>query len=149
MATRTLYDAQWSGTVSYHSPPARWVKVTKTYADLSAAALTNDIEVFSLPAGWAVHTAFFKTSAAFTGGAIAAYTLSVGPTGSLLKYVAAFDALQAIGNTVAPVSVLTIPVVENWGAATSIRLSAISTVANLSAATAGSVDVYLHVGPVS
>lgn len=145
----TIYDAQWSGSTAFHRPGARWVKVTKTYTSLSTAGLTNDIEVFSLPAGWAVHGATLKHSTPFTGGTIATYTTSVGPTGALAKYVAASDVLQAAGATVSGVSLLTTFVVENWSSTTSIRLAAISTVGNLNAATAGSVDVYLLVGPVS
>ena len=77
----------------------RWIKVTKTYTDLAAASLTNNIEVYSLPAGNVIHATKLKHSASFTGGTIASYTLSVGITGNLVKYLMAFDVFQAPSNT--------------------------------------------------
>lgn len=121
----------------------RWVKVTKTFSDLAAAALTNNIEVYSLPAGGVIHAVKIKHSASFTGGAIATYTLSVGITGTLAKYAAAFNVFQAPGATVQQIS--STVGTENHTAATSIKLAATSTVGTLDAATAGSVDIWLDV----
>ena len=119
------------------------IKVTKTYAQLAAAALTNDIEVYSLPAGCRIESVTIDPTVAFTGGAIAAYTLSVGITGNLTKFAAAFSVFttgsQQDSNNFS---------VESWTAATSIRLAAISVGANLNAATAGSVDIYIGVAQV-
>jgi hypothetical protein len=117
-----------------------WVKVSKVFGDLAAAALTNDIEVLSLGAAGVIHAVKIKHSAAFTGGAIATYTLSVGIVGNLVKYAPAFNVFQAPGNTVFQVS--SVVGSENHGAATSIRLAAVSTGANLNAATSGAVDVW-------
>jgi hypothetical protein len=121
----------------------RWVKVTKTYADLAAAALTNDIEAYSIPAGSAVHAVILKPTTAFSGGAIATYTVSAGISGSLAKYAAAFDVAQAPGGGVFAIPAISGLTVESFTAATSLRIAAISTVGNLSAATQGSVDVYI------
>lgn len=41
-----------------------------------------------------------KTSTAFGGGALTALTMSVGVTGALTRFTAAFDIFQAIGDTV-------------------------------------------------
>lgn len=120
-----------------------WIKVTKVFGDLAAAALTNDIQLLSLAAGGFIHAAKIKHSAAFTGGAIATYTLSIGIVGNLTKYAPAFNVFQAPGNTVLQASGLAGS--ENHAAAVSIRLAAVSTVANLNAATAGSVDIWLLV----
>ncbi len=120
-----------------------WVKVTVGYAALAAAALTNDIEVLNLAAAGVIHAVKIKHSASFVGGSISAYTLSVGIVGNLTKYAAAFDVFQAPGNTVQQLTGTL--GTENHGAAVSIRLAATSVGANLNAATAGSVDVWLLV----
>lgn len=176
-------------------------KITKTYTDLAQASLTFDIELFLLPPGGFIHAIMMKHSAAFTGGAISAYTLSVGIGANLTKYQAAksvFSAPSATGfsitwgpffNSVLPpvfvntdnaIGGLTISAgyaqaevqalrgacetladdcralraaiaaysagtigMETSAANTSIRLAATSTGANTSAATTGSVDVYV------
>lgn len=118
-----------------------WTKYTKTFTNLSAAALTNDIELFQLAAKEMIHAVLIKASTAFSGGTIATYTVSVGPTGTLAKYGIALDVKQATGATVFGMNLL--PGIESFSGATSIRIAAISTIANLNAATAGSVDVFV------
>ena len=127
---------------------ADWVKVTKSYTDFATAALTNNVEIYSLPAKGVIHQVVMHHTAAFTGGLIATYTLSVGIAGTLTKYVAASNVFQAAGNTIIFPAASVMPLSatpENMGSATSIRAAAISTVGNLNAATAGSVDIYLLV----
>lgn len=118
-----------------------WTKYTITYAQLSTAGLTNNIELFQLAAKEMIHSVVVKASAAFTGGLIATYTVSVGPAGNLVKYAVAFNVFQAPGNTLSSTNIL--PGVEDFSSATSVRIAAISTVGNLNAATAGSVDVWV------
>ena len=136
--TKQLYVSDATTTFQIGST---WRKFTKTYTNLSAAATTNDIEILSLAAKQVIEAVVIKHSAAFTGGAIIAYTVSVGITGNLTKYAGAFDVFQAPGNTVFQIS--SVVGMENYGAATSIRLAATSTVGLLNAATAGSVDVWI------
>lgn len=126
-----------------NSSVPRWIKVTKSYTDFSTAATTNNIEVYSLPAGGIIHAVKIKHSTPFTGGAISAYTISVGITGTLNKYANAFNVFQAAGGTVFQLS--TTVGSEDHGSATSIKAAAASTSANLNAATAGSVDIWLLV----
>lgn len=118
-----------------------WTKYTVTFTQLSAAALTNNIELFQLSAKEMVHSVVVKASAAFVGGLIATYTVSVGPAGNLVKYAVAFNVFQVPATNLSSVNIL--PGVEDFSSATSIRISAISTVGNLNAATAGSVDVWV------
>lgn len=120
---------------------AWWTKYTVTYSDLSAASTTNDVELFSLPAGGVIHGVKIKHSTAFSGGAISAFTVSVGITGTLAKYASAFDVFQAVSNTAQQVS--STVGTENHGASTSIKIAATSTGANIDQATAGSVDVWV------
>lgn len=127
----------------------QWIKITKTYTDFSTAGLTNDIEIYSLPAKGIIHSAIIKHSILFTGGAISTYTASVGITGTLAKYSVAFDIKQAVSDTAFELGTAVVPTLENFGAVTSIRGAVISTVGNLNAATQGSVDFYLLVSKIS
>lgn len=120
-------------------------KYTVTHTSLQAAALTNDIELFSLAAREYVESICIKHSTAFSGGSISAYTISVGLTGNLDYYQSAFDVFQATGNTVFAKTLHGLDP-QNFGSATSIRIAATSVGANLSASTAGSVTVYVKVG---
>lgn len=117
-----------------------WTKYTVGFAALSAAAVTNDIELFSLAAKTMIHSVVIKQSTAFSGGLIATYTISVGISGNLVKYGVAFNTFQAAGATVFGMNNL--PGIESFTGATSIRIAAVSTIGNLSAATSGSVDVW-------
>ena len=119
------------------------LKQTFSSSALAAAAATNDISLFSLPAGHAIKSTTIKHSEAFTGGALLGYTVSVGIVGNLTKYTSAFDVFQAVANTAFLFS--TTQGVENMGVATDIRLAAVSSSANLNAATQGSVDVFSEI----
>lgn len=118
-----------------------WRKYTLAYSAFSTAGLTNSIDLFTLPAGGTILAVKMKHSASFIGGAIATYTISVGITGTLAKYLAAFNVFQATGATVQSHGA-TIGG-ESHTASTLIKATATSTGANLSAATAGSVDVWV------
>lgn len=123
----------------------RWVKATKAFSDLAVAALNNDIEIYSLPAGGVIHATKIKHGAAFSGGAISAYTASVGISGNLTKYSGAGtqDVFQAPGDTVQRLD--GVLGTESQGAVTSIRLAVVSVGDNLDQATTGSVTVWLLV----
>jgi len=130
----------------------KWVKVTKTYADFSTASTTNTVTVYTLPAGGVVLAVKVKHSASFTGGAITAYSLnSIGVTGATSKYFAApFSIFQATGATVGKYCTTSsgpagLQDIDSQTATTNVIASVSSTGANLSAATAGSVDVWLLV----
>lgn len=131
--------------MSYESPdtPAtpRWRKYTVGFAALAAAGLTNDIELFSLPARGVISGVAIKHSASFTGGLISAYTVSVGIAGNLVKYAAAANVFQATGAGVSQAGLLT--GMESDAGATSIRIAATSVTGLLNAAGAGSVDVWV------
>lgn len=125
-----------------------WVKVTKTYSDFAAAATTNDIEVYSLPAKGVLHGVVLKHTAAFTGGGILAYGVTAGVTGNLTKYGTSNNVFNAPSDTTfmtARNNEDDLPDLLNFGAATSIRVRASSTGANLDQATSGSLDIYLLV----
>lgn len=136
-STSTGGEGTWASTSTQN-----WTKYTKTFSNLSDTDTANDIELFSLPAKGVIHEVVIKHTTAFSGGTISAYTISVGIVGNLTKYASAFDVFQATSNTVFQIS--TSNNMENFGAATSIRIAAVSTGDNLNNAAAGSVDVYVR-----
>lgn len=119
-----------------------WVKVGAAipFTTFQTAATSINVNLFSLIAGGVIHAVKIKQSAAFTGGAISAVTLSVGIAGTVAKYASAFDIFQAPGNTVFQLS--NVAGSENNGATTQITATAVSTTANLSALTTGAVDIW-------
>jgi hypothetical protein len=118
-----------------------WIQVDKTYADWATAGLTNNLEVYSLPAGAIIHAAIIRPTTNFSGGAISDYDITLGITGTETKYCAGADVDS--GTQANATNAALIP--ESWTAATSIKAFATSVGANLSAATAGAVSFYLLV----
>lgn len=138
----------WYSNISQVFPPVAsnpiapvWQKYTVSHADLQAAALTNDIELFSLPAKAAIHNVVIKHSVAFAGTGITAYDLSVGIASNLDKYSSAFDVFQAAGSSVGQATAAFD--FEDFVSSTSIRVAATSVGANLDQSTDGSVDIYV------
>lgn len=129
---------------SYTIP--HWVKVSKTYSNFSTAGLTNDISIYTLPAKGYIHDIKIVPTTAFSGGTIAAYTISVGISGSLAKYAIATNTFT--GNVT--VGAIHTPLVgmESVSSTTDIRAQATSVTGLLNAATAGSVDIYILISLV-
>lgn len=126
---------------------AQWIKITKTYTNLSAAATTNDIEIYSLPIKGVVHACVLKDTVQFAGPGIGGYNVTVGVAGNTSEYITTTIVSDAISDTVFTVMQNGVGKVsvKNFGATTSVRLYATSTGANLDQANAGSLDVYLFV----
>jgi len=119
-----------------------WEKFTVTHTQLQAAALTNDIELFSLAAQEIVTGVVIKHSIAFAGTGITDYDLSVGITGDLDKYALSFDVDQAVTDSTFETNSLVD--MESFASATSVKISATSVGANLDQSTAGSVDIWIN-----
>jgi hypothetical protein len=118
-----------------------WTKYTVTHTALQAAAMANDIALFSLVAGGIIEGVKIKHSVIFAGTGITDYKISVGIVGNLTKYASAFDVDTAVAATNFQLS--TTVGSEDHGSATSIRIAATSTGANLNQSTGGSVDIWV------
>lgn len=135
---QSMFDAK--ANVSALSVYPSWTKITKTYTDFSTAGLSNTITIATLPAKSVVHSVIVNPTTTFTGGLIASYSVSVG-------MVTTIDLMPASSIFTIP----TRPIPSNLllagsiGSTQAITATAISTVGNLSAATQGSVDIYLLV----
>lgn len=120
----------------------RWTKYSVLHTALQTAATTNNIELFSLPAKTLIHKVIIKQSTAFLG--TATYTLSVGITGTLAKYIAAYDVTTAVSSSNFGGSLVTVnATLEDFLSATSIKVAATSTIQNLSSSSAGAADIWV------
>jgi len=123
-----------------HSPT--WFKFSVTHLDFQIGALTNDIELYSMPAESVLHGAILKPSTTFLGGAISSYKLSLGLTGDLQRYMNLADVFTGpvAGDYFYDSSFME---ARSFTVATSIRIAAQSIGANLSASTQGAADIWL------
>lgn len=111
---------------------------TLTYANFQTGALTITVNARTLPANRSLFSLIVKHSIVFAGTGISALVLDVGISGDATKFVNGFDLMQAVTSS-AQDSVLAVyyPAV-----ATEIQVRVTATGANLSALTAGSVDIH-------
>jgi len=135
-----------TATVESPSPPV-WLHRQLDYTDLAAAATTNNVEIFELPAGAMIMGSIIKHATAFAGGSLSSYTVSLGITGTLTKFAAAEDVFQAVADGTFQWTNYTGGPESMGGAAVSIRAAATGS-HNLDTATAGVVDIYLLISQV-
>lgn len=125
-----------------------WVKVTKNYLDFAFAGLSNEIEIYSLPAKSVCHGIAMHHTESFQGGAISTYQIKAGIPGNTALYVVLGNVKQAPGDTVIFPAINNsglVPVPRNMASASPITATAVATGANLDQANQGSVDFYLLV----
>ena len=122
---------------------AKWTKYTIGYATAQVAALTKEVELATLGEGEVLLGVKIKHSVAFAGTSITSVTASVGISATPAKYATAFDILQAVANDTFQLSQGFFE--ENHAGGTSVIAKFTAVGANLSALTAGSVDIWLLV----
>lgn len=124
------------------APTPMWVRVGSglPFNIFQTAALTLNINLFSLPAAAIIHATRIKHSVAFAGTSITAVNLSVGISGTVAKYASAFDIFQAVSATAYQNSATFNS--ESFTASTQITATITSIGANLSALTTGNVDIW-------
>ncbi len=141
VASQSLTASAGTNPASIGAAPA-WVKVGDAipHTAFQTASTTNAIALFTLPAGGVIHATKIKHSTTFAGASISALTISVGIAGTNDKYASAFDCLQAVSGTAFETSDGLYS--ESHTATAAITVTAVSTGANLSALSAGVVDVW-------
>lgn len=120
---------------------SRIFKVVVPETAFTAAATEESIDLFQLPAGAIIQAMKVKHSAAFAGGAISAYTLSVGIAALTQKYLSNFDVFSAPAATNDKVA--TSGDEESHDAATAIKITAKSVGGDVADVTAGSAEVWV------
>jgi len=119
-----------------------WDQYNLAFGEFSAAALTKEVTLFSLAAKQIPEAFIIKHSTAFTGGSISAMTMEIGITGENDRFLAAFNVFQTVGGTVFAAQASTLDI-QSFTGATNIIIKATSVGANLSALSAGVVDVWV------
>jgi len=118
-----------------------WQKVTVGFASLTTAGLTQTINLVTTAARTKVCGVSIKTTTAFSGGLIASLTVGVGDAaGTGTDYAPAFTVFTTSSNTNYQ-DTIPATVASKTSAASTITALFTSTVGNLNAATAGSVDI--------
>ena len=127
------------GTIVTPTVVPTWLLFTVTHTQLQAAALANDIELWSVPARVIIHGVVFEPTVQFAGVGITDYKMSLGIAANLPKYMAFVD----VDNAVSASNFFTSDILgaESTSAVYSLRVAARSIGANLSASTAGTLNV--------
>jgi hypothetical protein len=119
------------------SPQPTWKRFTKTFADFAASANQGNSSLFDLPPGGVVHAAVLRATEGFKGGSLTDYKISVGVVNTPAKYAPQLSVFDPANEIAAVVGV------ESFAAPTTIIAQANSVGAQLSAATQGSVDIWV------
>ena len=119
-----------------------WEKITIGFAALQTAALTNTIELTSLLAKGVIEMIIVKSATAFVGASITNLNVEIGLASDADKFMGAYDALAAVGDTNRAAGQF-FDGPESFASATSIKLKATAVGANLDALSAGSLEVWV------
>lgn len=77
----------------------QWQKFVVTHTALQTAATSNAVTIFDLIPGGVIHGVKLKHGAAFAGGSLSAYSLSIGIGSNATKYLGASDVFVAPGSS--------------------------------------------------
>lgn len=142
---RTDLVTSMGGNVTY-------VKFTIPYTDLTGTASTalttnllanpsvGNTTAFQIPQAGVVQGVKVHPTVAFAGTLVSAMTVSVGVTGTTTALTSAYDIFQAVSNTVVQETAL---FKSTTIAPITVTVTFTATGANLTALTAGSVDIYI------
>jgi hypothetical protein len=119
-----------------------YTKVTVPYSSLTAAALTQTLTLFALPAAAVLKDIFVKHSVAFTASGLTSLVVGVGIASSHNQFIAGFDVKQTVSDTAW--DAVASQYLASWANQTNIVLTATAVGANLSTLSAGSVDIYYN-----
>lgn len=128
-------------------------KVTVTYAALSAAALTADKVIATLPAKTKVVGVYADTTTKYIGGAVTAASIIVGTTTGGSELIATHDVFAAailrglvdadMGTLMTRAAAIQGGALPSWTATTDISVRITTVTANTSALTQGSSTYYI------
>lgn len=128
-------------------------KVTLTYAAFSAAALTADKTIATLPAKTRLVGIVADCTETFTGGAVASATLKIGSSAGGTQFLAQADVFTTaatfgladadLGTAMTRAASIQGGALSSWSSTTAVNARITTTTANTDALTAGSVTVYL------
>lgn len=146
---RDMTNLRRSRIMSYPTPTAtstdsqtvqNLTTIVMGYSSFQIAATSRTVTARTLPANRTLFSLIIKHTIPFSGGSISALTFDVGIETDTDKFIATFDAFQAVSASAQDSAI----VVYYPGVATAITVTANATGANLSELTAGSVTLYLQ-----
>lgn len=132
-------------------------KVRVNYTALTGfAATTGDVTLWTLPKGTIVERVIAKINTTFTGGAVSDCDFTIGRSAGGAEYLASFDVdtaaimagsvIAEVGTQLKNATLADVAVTSNaFDATTTVQMRATSVGANLSALTAGQMDVWIIV----
>ena len=126
----------------FSSQQSAYAKLTFPYTAFQTASTTNTITAFTLPSASVLNNVFIKHSVAFAGTSITAVTASVGIASNHTQLIAGVDVFQSVAD--AAWDAVQANYLASWANATLMKITLVSTGANLSALSAGSVDVFYN-----
>ncbi len=116
-----------------------FLKLQFAYTDFQTASLTNSLTIQSLLASQMLRHIIVKPQTTFAGTAITVLTLQVGILGDLGKFIDNFDLLAVASST--NFEIAEAAYIDDWLAAKNILVTLTAVGANLSALTAGALDI--------
>lgn len=119
-----------------------YTPIVVPYTSLQAASTTNQIPLFTLPPSGVLTSLFMKHNTAFSGGSITDVVANIGFSGNYTALINSFDIFQSVSD-IAYDSFMS-NYLSSWANPTIVYLQAISTAANLSALTKGSLSIYYN-----
>lgn len=131
-----------------HRLTIKYTDLTDTAATSLTTAIFPETDSTTFPIGCQVQVLGCKVSTAFAGGAVSALTLKIGDGGDDDRYMTTtYGDLFTATHRAIPAGVTTQPYV--YAAADTVDAIFTATGANLTALTAGQVDIYLKFLPVA
>lgn len=135
------------GWVLSEGSPFVWTSQVVSYSSVQTAGTSNVVSLFNLPAGFVLMGLNIKHSTVFAGTSITDVKGSIGITGDASKFILDFDLDQSVSDSAFELEMPNY--IASWASDTAINLRVVSTGANLSALSQGSVVVsYLMMGAV-
>lgn len=138
-------QAPWFNTIRTQGMGSPgWTKFTIDYEDLQTGALTKQLTIFELAIKGLIEGVIIKTKTAFVGTSISSLVLDVGVGGETDKWMADYDLLAAV--SASNYQWISVQDILSWSVATNILANATAVGANLSALTAGEVEIWFKKG---
>lgn len=121
-----------------------WTKYSVPYTDLQTAALTKQVTLVTRAAKETIEGIIIKTATAFVGTSISSLLFDIGLSGDLQRWVADYSGLAAVSDSNHETSSMI--EVPSFATTSAIILKATAVGANLSALSAGELEIWIKSG---
>ena len=129
-----------AGTGWTLGPASTWNKVAIPYTSFQTAGLTMSVALFTLPPACLLNGVVVKHNTAFAGSGISDVQVGVGVSSDTQRFIQAFDVYQSVSDTAFDYNEPNL--ISSWANSLAVVVTATAVGANLSALSAGSVEVW-------